>query len=65
MKKSREQMAAEYEARWAAIDAEWDGLPDDETTACGMPLGVVHPELYDENNQLRDGALNNFNADAH
>ena len=28
-------------------------LPDDETTACGMPLHLVHPELYDENNKPR------------
>ena len=28
--------------------------PDDETTACGMPLGLADPEHYDENNQPRD-----------
>lgn len=33
---------------------EWKNLPDDQTSDCGVPLGLVHPEIYDENNQLRE-----------
>lgn len=32
---------------------EWKNLPDDQTTACGYPLGYVYPDLYDEQNQPR------------
>lgn len=32
---------------------EWKNLPDDQVTACGFPLGLVHPNIYDENNQPR------------
>lgn len=32
---------------------EWKGLPDDQVTPCGYPLGYVYPDLYDENNQPR------------
>jgi len=38
------------------IPEEWANLPDDETTPCGMPLHLVHPELYDKNNKLRPEA---------
>lgn len=44
----------EIDAQWAAMPEEWRNLPDDEVTACGMPLGLVFPDLYDENNQPRD-----------
>lgn len=45
------EIQAIVDARWAAMPEEWRNLPDDEVTACGMPLGLVHPDLYDENNQ--------------
>lgn len=33
---------------------EWENLPDDQVTTCGVPLGYVYPDMYDENNQPRD-----------
>lgn len=47
------EIQAIVDARWAAMPEEWRNLPDDEVTACGIPLGLVHPDLYDENNQPR------------
>lgn len=43
----------EVDAYWNSLPKEWRDLPDDQTTVCGMPLGLVHPEIYDENNQPR------------
>lgn len=44
---------AEVDRIWQSMPEEWPNLPDDETTACGMPLGLADPEHYDENNQPR------------
>ncbi|ACP33523.1 hypothetical protein cauri_1930 [Corynebacterium aurimucosum ATCC 700975] len=45
---------AEVDRLWASMPEEWRNLPDDEVTACGMPLGLVHPDIYDENNKPRE-----------
>lgn len=48
-----EEMQAEIDKRWSEMPEEWRSLPDDEVTACGMPLGLVHPEIYGPDNKTR------------
>lgn len=47
------EIQAEVDRLWESMPEEWRNLPDGEVTACGMPRGLVYPDLYDENNKPR------------
>lgn len=40
---------------WHSLPEEWRNLPDDETTACGIPLSIVYPDGVDEDSLIGKG----------
>lgn len=54
MEKIDPQHQAEVDRMWQSMPEEWRNLPDDETTACGMPLGIVYPDGINGTNLLSE-----------
>lgn len=46
---------AEVDRIWHSLPEEWRNLPDDETTACGIPLSIVYPDGVDEDSLIGEG----------
>lgn len=45
---------AEVDRMWQSMPEEWRNLPDEETTACGIPLNIVYPSGVDRTSLLSE-----------